>query len=240
MRVTRLIRFCGLAGLLAALGGCVTSPPAQFYQLQQGSPGVPQDAGGVAVLLGPVKLADYLQRETLVQRQRDDSLAISQQARWAGSLQDDVAQLLLRQLAARLDSSRLALYPDRVGFKPDAQLLLSISRLDSGPYQPAVLDAQWRLLDAHGSMRDSRLVHLQEPHNGGLGDQVRAQSQLLRTLAGQMAGAVAALPHAAQPRADEAAAGRGSAAAGKGGKAEAPKIPTLTPRATPSAEVYRF
>ena len=240
MRFTWLIRACGLAGLLA-LTGCVATPPAQFYQLQQGSPGLPKNGSGVAVLLGPLKLADYLQRETLVQRQGDDSLAISQQARWAGSLQDDVAQLLLRQLAARLDSSRLALYPDRVGFKPDAQLLLSISRLDSGPYQPAVLEAHWRLLDSHGSMRDSRLVRLQEKHSGELGDQVRAQSVLLQSLAAQMAGAVAAMPRAEAARRDEEpAAGRGAAAAGKGGKAEVPRIPTLTPRATPSAEVYRF
>ena len=238
MRVTRLIRILGLAGLLA-LAGCAATPPAHFYQLQQGNPALPKNGSGVAVLLGPLKMADYLQRETLVQRQGDGSLAISQQARWAGSLQDDVAQLLLRQLAGRLDSSRVALYPDRVGFKPEAQLLLSISRLDSGPYQPAVLEAQWRLLDAHGTMRDSRVVRLQEKHSGELGDQVRAQSALLQILAGQMASAVSGMTHAAESRA-ESPAGRGTAPAAKPGKAEAPRIPTVTPGAAPASEVYRF
>jgi uncharacterized lipoprotein YmbA len=239
MRFTRLIRMCGLAGLLA-LAGCAATPPAQFYQLQQGNPGLPKAANGVAVLLGPVKLADYLQRETLVQRQADNSLAISQQARWAGSLQDDVAQLLLRQLAGRLDSSRLALYPDRVGFKPEAQLLLSISRLDSGPYQPAVLEAQWRLLDGQGTMRDSRVVRLQEKHSGELRDQVRAQSVLLQILAGQMASAVAGMSRTAAESRAESQTNRGGAPAARADKPEAPRIPTVTPRATPAAEVYRF
>ena len=65
---------------------------------------------GPAVLLGPLKLADYLQRENLLQRESDGSLQLSQEARWAGSLEDDVGQLLVRQLAGRLDSSRVALY----------------------------------------------------------------------------------------------------------------------------------
>ncbi|THG72177.1 hypothetical protein E5198_19885, partial [Pseudomonas sp. A-1] len=203
MGVPRLIRMLGLTGLLA-MAGCAATPPAQFYQLQQGNPGLPQADAGVAVLLGPLKLADYLQRETLVQRQGDDTLVIAQQARWVGSLQDDVAQLLLRQLAGRLDSSRLALYPDRVGFKPEAQLLLSISRLDSGPYQPAVLEAQWRLLDGAGKMLDSRLVRLEEKHNGELTDQVRAQSLLLQSLAAQMATAVRGMPRVAAPPAQPA------------------------------------
>ena len=232
MGVPRLIRNLGLAGLLA-LAGCAATPPAQFYQLQQGSPQLPQAGKGVAVLLGPLKLADYLQRETMVQRQGDGTLAISEQARWAGNLQDDVAQLLLRQLAARLDSSRMALYPDRVGFKAEAQLLLSISRLDSGPFQPAVLEAQWRLLDGEGTMRDSRVVRLEEKHSGELGDQVRAQSELLRSLATQMASAVSGMTREAAARIPapvENKAGR------QDKKVQGPRIPVVRP----ATEVYRF
>lgn len=232
MGVPRLIRNLGLAALFA-LAGCAATPPAQFYQLQQGSASLPQSGKGVAVLLGPLKLADYLQRESLVQRQVDDTLAISPQARWAGNLQDDVAQLLLRQLAARLDSSRLALYPDRVGFKPEAQLLLSISRLDSGPFQPAVLEAQWRLLDGEGTMRDSRVVRLEEKHSGELGDQVRAQSALLQSLATQMAAAVGSMTREAATRTPppaEPKAGRQEK------KVEGPRIPVVRP----ATEVYRF
>lgn len=188
-----------LAPVLALLGsfwltGCALQPSAQFYQLDAGQPALPTRDQGPAVLLGPLKLADYLQRENLLQRESDGRLQLSQEARWAGSLEDDVGQLLVRQLAGRLDSSRIALYPDRVGFHGQWQVVLSILRLDSGSTQPAQLEAQWRLLDAAGNQRDSHLLSLQGSHDGSLSSQVRAQSQLLQQLAAELADRLGNLP----------------------------------------------
>lgn len=222
--------------LLAALtlqGCAILQPPAQFYQLEQGNPELPQDDKGPALLLGPLKLADYLLRENLVQRELDDSLSISQKTRWAGSLQDDVGQLLLRQLAGQLDTSRVALYPDRVGFSSQVQVVLNISRLDSGVQQPAVLEAQWRLLDSTGVQRSSRVVRLQAAHGGTVGGQVRAQSQLLQQLAGELANAIKTMPAA------EAVAPRKPAVAAPAKPpVKSQPIPVLKP-ATQN-EVFRF
>jgi uncharacterized lipoprotein YmbA len=44
-------------------------------------------------------VADYLQRETLLQRQPDGSLQAATDGRWAGSLSSDIDQLLVRQVA---------------------------------------------------------------------------------------------------------------------------------------------
>lgn len=179
-----------LLGALIVLGsGCSLIGQHEYYQLQADTVAASSHAN-TAVLLGPVKLADYLQREQILQRHADGRLTASRGGRWAGSLEDEVGQLLLRQLAARLDSSHVALYPDRIGVKLGAQVILSISRLDSGVEQPAILDAQWRLLDADGKVRDSRVVSLQAEHDGELASQVRAQSALLVQLSEQLAAAV--------------------------------------------------
>lgn len=162
----------------------------RFYQLQQSTTETASRDNNITVLLGPLRVADYLQRENVLQREADGSLSLSQQARWAGSLQDDIGQLLLRQVSAQLGSSRIALYPDRVGIEAQAQVVLSISRLDSGVQQPAVLEAQWRLLDAKGSLRNSRVLRFEEAHNGEVADQVRAQSQLLGQLSKQLVAAL--------------------------------------------------
>jgi len=135
-----------LAGLLG-LAGCSVNQPVSLYQLDSGTPAQPAQSAGMAVLLGPVLIADYLQRETLLQRQPDGSLQAAADGRWAGSLSSDIDQLLLRQVAGHLDSQRVVLAPATQGFTPDVQVLLSITRLDSGKSQPAVLDAQWRLID---------------------------------------------------------------------------------------------
>ncbi|MES2821386.1 MAG: PqiC family protein [Pseudomonadota bacterium] len=188
-----------LAGLLG-LVGCVGYQPVPLYQLSGGEAGVPQQAEGLAVLLGPVSVADYLQREALLQRQADGSLLATGDASWAGNLAADIDQQLLRQLAWRLDSQRLVLAPAPQGFVPQVQVALSITRLDSGPQQPAVLEAQWRVLDKGGQWRESRLVRLEEAHQGTTADQVRAQSLLLQQLVEQLAAAI--VPWAAQPVAE--------------------------------------
>ncbi len=190
-QLMRLPLGIAIVGVLAfGSVGCSIAPPATFYQLQQSTTVTASRDNNITVLLGPLRVADYLQRENVLQREADGSLSLSQQARWAGSLQDDIGQLLLRQVSAQLGSSRIALYPDRVGIEAQAQVVLSISRLDSGVQQPAVLEAQWRLLDAKGSLRNSRVLRFEEAHNGEVADQVRAQSQLLGQLSKQLVAAL--------------------------------------------------
>lgn len=163
MKFLRLPFALLLTGLLG-LSGCSMHQPVALYQLDSGDPGQPSQSAGMAVVLGPVSIADYLQRETFLQRQADGSLSSATDGRWAGSLSADIDQLLVRQLAWRLDSQRVVLAPASAGFSPDVQVLLSITRLDSGKNQPAILDAQWRLLDRRGRVRDNRIVHLEQQH----------------------------------------------------------------------------
>jgi uncharacterized lipoprotein YmbA len=225
-----------LAGVLG-LAGCSVHQPVSLYQLDSGSPAQPANAG-MSVVLGPVLIADYLQRETLLQRQDDGSLQASTDGRWAGSLSSDIGQLLLRQVAGHLDSQRVVLAPATSGFTPDVQVLLSITRLDSGKSQPAVLDAQWRLIDRRGQVRDNRIVHLQEQHAGSTASQVQAQGVLLQRLAEQLSGALK--PLANQPIVAEVPRKVAPAPAAKPAEKEKqPKIPMATPIRT-DMEVFRF
>ncbi len=234
MNVLRLPLIVLLAGVLG-LAGCSVHQPASLYQLDSGSPGQPTQSAGMAVLLGPVTLADYLQRETLLQRQSDGSLNAATDGRWAGSLSADIDQLLVRQLAWRLDSQRVVLSPATAGFTPDVQVLLSITRLDSGKSQPAILDAQWRLIDRRGQVRDNRMIHLEQPHEGSTADQVKAQGQLLQQLSEQLA--VALKPLANQPPVVEARKPEPKPAPKP--EVDKPRIPMASPIRT-DMEVFRF
>jgi len=221
---------------LLGLAGCTGYQSMPLYQLDSGASSVPGQTGGLAVLLGPVSVADYLQREVMLQRQADGSLTVATDARWAGSLASDIDQLLLRQLAWRLDSQRLVLAPAAPGFTPEVQVLLSISRLDSGPKRPAVLEAQWRLLDRKGQLRDSRLVRLEEPHQGSAADQVTAQSLVLQRLAEQLA--VAIKPLAGQPAVVEEPR-KAAPVPARVPVLKGPRMPMAEPVRT-DAEVFRF
>lgn len=233
MTVLRLPLVLLLTGLLGLLG-CTAHKPIPLYQLDGGNPGVPKQTQGLAVLLGPVSIADYLQREAFLQRQADGSLVPADDARWAGSLAADIDQLLLRQLAARLDSQRLVLAPSPPGFSPDVQVLLNISRLDSGPLHPAVLEAQWRLLDRRGQLRDSRLLRLEQAHAGSPAEQVRAQSLLLQNLVAQLVVAIEPLRNQPTPEDKPAPAPQVPIK-----PKQQPKIPMVGPTRN-NSEVLRF
>ena len=229
LRFPAILLLAGLFGLT----GCMRYQPAPFYQLDSGDIGVPQAEQGIAVLLGPVAVADYLQREALLQRQADGSLTTAADARWAGSLAADIDQQLLRQLAARLDSQRLVLAPATAGFVPQVRIGVSITRLDSGPQRPAVLEAQWRLAGVDGTLLDGRLVRLEAAHSGSIVDQVRAQSVLVQQLVEQLAVAVEtqATPKPPAPARKPAPA--------KPAPPAAPRIPVVEPLRS-EGEVFRF
>jgi len=232
-----------LVGLLG-LTGCATPPPPSVYQLQAGEPAVsaPRSPRGVAVLLGPIGLPDYLKHETLVQRQADGHLQVDSQAHWAGRLQDNVNSVLLHRLATQLNSSRLVLHAEREGFRPEVQAIVRIDRLDSGPEQPAVLEAQWRLLDAQGEQRTSRILRLQELHAKTTVDQVRAQSLLLQQLSEQLARDIqwTALEVEADAKARAVPNNKASKGATSKKREEEPKDkPSAAPLRT-DMEVFRF
>ena len=229
MKYMRFAALSLLTGLLA-MGGCISRPPVALYQLDSGSPTITAKASGLTVLLVPVDLADYLnQSEAVLQRQLDGSLIPDVSARWAGNLGDNIDNVMLQRLAGRLNSQRVALEP-APGLEPDIEVRLSISRLDSGPHKPAILEGQWRLLDRSGKLRDSRPVRLEVTHQGSTAEQIRAQSELLRRLAEQLAGAIEPLSRqivaARKPRPLEQ-------------PQAAPQIPTVEPIRT-DVEIYRF
>ena len=234
MNVVRLPLILLLAAVLSA---CVSHAPVPLYQLDAGDARTPVTEDGIAVLLGPVSIADYLQREALLQRQEDGSLTTATNGRWAGSLAADIDQQLLRQLASQLDTQQLVLAPAAPGFVPQVQIKLAISRLDSGPSRPAVLEAQWSVLSKDGKLLNGRLIRLEESHSGGLADQVQAQSRVMRRLVAQLASAVRDADKAASVAQTEAPRRKAAAAPAK------PEAPPRMPVAEPiriDAEVFRF
>jgi uncharacterized lipoprotein YmbA len=184
-----LHRYILLLLVLLGLPACSLQAPAPLYQLDAGKLSVPSARSGLVLLLQPLLLAQYLQRDVLLQRQVDGSL-LETQAHWAGSLAEDVEQLLVRRLASRLQTPNLLTAANSAGLVADVQLQVSINRLDSGPQQPAVLHAQWRLLDKNGQLREQRLLQLEQAHAVSLASQVQAQSLLLQQFAEQLALAV--------------------------------------------------
>ncbi len=175
------------------LTACLTtSPPARFYVLaplaQPRSVQLPDMLVGV----GPVNLADYLDRSQLVSRSSNVSLRLDEFNRWAGGLDRNVTQVLADNLSRLMGIDGVLAYPWSSAIDLDYQVVLDISRFDFGPDHKVVLDVQWQLFD----QRRRKLVQVRRGHfevpsrDGSQAAMVQAQSEALARLSESLAQAI--------------------------------------------------
>ncbi|MEJ2592453.1 MAG: PqiC family protein [Candidatus Thiodiazotropha sp.] len=176
------------------LTGCASpSQPSRFYRLDSQLPlvKVPEPRDGSAITLigvGPVMLASYLDRPQIVERTPGYGLDLHEFDRWAGTLQENIVQVLVNVMQQRMPHSQVIAYPWNPNLRPDYELMLYISRFDRQAGQLR-LQARWSLVSAQGN----RLVRLAQseieiPVEGaGVEAVVAASSQALQQLGREIA-----------------------------------------------------
>ncbi len=205
MMLKYLVRLApwAISAALILLAGCV-SPNAQqtrFYRLNP-EPGsvVALSQGERTVLqpkvgLGPVHLANYLDRPQLISRIGPYRLILNDFEHWAGSLQDNITLGLADSLDARLGGDAVIAYPWHGAVRPSYELVLDFSRFDAEAGQ-FVLKARWTLLKDRGDkLLGAHQVEILEPMSGaGPEALVEAASKALDRLAEQLAAVIGRYP----------------------------------------------
>ena len=106
VNISRLLLVCGLGVLFTFLSGCLSTRPSSFYQLSEmNSRPVAQDTsseGSMVVVIGPVRIPDYLDRSQIVTRSGKNGLMLAESDRWAGSVESDLARVLVGDIRAQL------------------------------------------------------------------------------------------------------------------------------------------
>lgn len=189
-----LVRLMALV-LLASLLGCTApSPPSRFYRLDSQEIGtvMPQrhPAGESLPLVGvgPLRLASYLDRPQIVERQSPHRLTLHEFDRWGGSLQENMLQVLTNILQKELSQSQVIGFPWHSGVEPDYEVLLYISRFERQGDR-IQLQARWSLMQREGR----RLIHLDQSSietqvdGFGIESSVAAASEAVQILAREIA-----------------------------------------------------
>ena len=137
--------------LAAALFGCASTPPTQFYVLN--STAAPRDADpdGPVIEIGPVTLPPYLDRPQIVTTVSANQLHLADFHKWAEPLERNVAHVIAENLSAELASERVVFYPARKSLRVDYQVVVKIIRFDSGEDGATVLEALWHVNDGTGA-----------------------------------------------------------------------------------------
>jgi uncharacterized protein len=152
-------------GVSLAMAGCIgTSRPSRFYTLaplQAREPPV-LDGTNAPLAIGPVELADYLDRREIVTRTGKNELVIAELDRWGGSLEHEITGSLVATIADRLAPRKIIVSPWKpvaLGRATDAyRATITISRFDGVLGQLVVLHGRWELCMERGAREQSLLV----------------------------------------------------------------------------------
>ena len=181
-----------LAVLFGCLGGKSKTP--HFYVLSS----MKEDASaqssgashpGAVIGIGPITIADYLNRQDIVIRDGSNKLKMNEFEQWAGTFESNVSHALAENLGYLLSTDNIHIHPWRKSVPIDYQVALDLIRFDGKPDEQVWLAARWTIFKGP----DKELVQvkrtsIQEMVRGGKYESlVAAQSQALAALSRQMA-----------------------------------------------------
>lgn len=190
-----------LGALLMALGGCAgTTAPSRFYVLSSlPSSGkevqVVADESCITIGIGPVEVAQYLDRPQIVTRISPNELKLAEFDKWAEPLKDNFSRVLAENLSNLLCAKAIAVFPWRGSTPIDYQVEVEVLRLDGVLGNSATLVARWRIFRGERTeMLLSRKSSFSEPVKSQDYEAfVSAQSRTIAALSREIAAEIKAI-----------------------------------------------
>lgn len=158
-----------------------------YYVLTADGPA--PSGGGTGIGVGPVSLAEYIDRPNIVVAESDHQLGIAENHRWAGDLCSSITRVTATNLGRRLKTGNVRSYPWRGDEGISRQVTIDVRQLHSGADGYAVIEAGWRVYSLpERRLTASRTFVDREPlDSDGYPSLVAAQSKLLSRLADDIA-----------------------------------------------------
>jgi uncharacterized protein len=144
-----------LIGMLLLQMACTVLPAqqdtTQFFILTPASQ--PLASGStldreLSIGLGPINFPGYLKRREIVSRLSGDQLSLSDNKRWAESLDANFQRVLSQDLGMQLGTQRIVLFPWYGRPDIDYQVEVQVHRFDTGADNQSHLDARWIIKNA--------------------------------------------------------------------------------------------
>jgi uncharacterized lipoprotein YmbA len=184
-----------IAAALLAGAGCSTTPPPTFYQLEE--PASTRLSGldrGMAIGVGPIRVAPYLNRPHVVTRKTDHELDLSEFNRWAEPLKDGIGIVIEVNLSNMLETTRTYDIPRRDKTIPlDYRVAIDIPRFEGKLGGNALLVARWTLFSREEKPLLTKVSIIEEPTGGeGYERLISAQNRTLQRLSREIVEAIKA------------------------------------------------
>ncbi|MBU1232551.1 MAG: PqiC family protein [Proteobacteria bacterium] len=134
--------------LLFLAGGCMKQGiPLYYHTLSnpgQASVSPPQN-DLPTILVGPVRVASFLDQKQLVKQRTSNSVSLIEQHRWAGNLSEMLSNALITQLSQMLNNEKVYSFPNTTSGN-GLRLELDFLHFEEDQNRMAIIEARWRIL----------------------------------------------------------------------------------------------
>lgn len=190
--------------LVISLSGCAPSPDPDFFilsplQTNDSLAGAAKDKA-LPLVVGPISLPTYLDRQQIVIRKKGQRLDIREQDRWAEPLATGVSRLLCTDLALLLASP--AVQESQHGGLPRGpylRLIMELEELDMLAGGGGRLTGRYRVQDQRGKVLINRRSAIERAGKRNMKSQVATLSSLVNQLSQEIAQEIQALPASSSP-----------------------------------------
>ncbi len=185
--------------VLLVMGGCSpfgsgTRHPTENYVLnslfsEETPPQLMADLSHIGVLVGPIRMAMYLDRSDVVIRNSRNEVEIADFASWAGPLRENFSRVLAENLSLWLNTKKVAIFPGTKLQFFDYNVQMNVARFDGRPGDKAHLRARWLILDKKrkNMLFNEHTVLSRPTENDSIASMVAAQSRLLADFSREIA-----------------------------------------------------
>jgi uncharacterized lipoprotein YmbA len=200
MNNARTVPVLWIAVASLILAGCASSPTSHMYLLQ------PKEDIAVAavfyehlqnakICVEPVRVPNHLDRPVIITKAGDSELAYSEFHRWGESLSDNLQDVLIRNLGARLPTS--VIWNDRAMSEvlSNYKICVQVLSLTGSLGETAELSARWNILSGqeYELLETGVYKGTTALESDTISSYVEAISELSAQLSDQIAGALRTL-----------------------------------------------
>lgn len=134
------------------LTSCGRSKPSNFYVLTPMSPKRTQVfRKHLNIGVGPVSLAQYLNKPEIVTRKNNNQLALAEFHRWGESLDSNITRVIGENITAQMPGSHAFNYPWTAQTPVDYQVIVDVRRFEMNEKDHCILKAQWSIYKKNSS-----------------------------------------------------------------------------------------
>ena len=153
------------------------------------------DLDAIGILVGPIRLALYLDRVDIVIRDSQNQIRLAEFSQWAGLLQENFIRVLAENLSALLATDRVGIFPGTRAMLFDFNVTANVTRFDGMPGEKADLRARWVILDKSRkeTLFETHSVLSKPPKDDSMEALIAAESRTLADLSLEIAEAIKVL-----------------------------------------------